>query len=79
MEVDRHGQRWTMWFLWKEDVKLLDIHCWLSAQCGEKGLASSIVFSCVWRFNIVKETTQVVVWEWYCNTNEWFFEAMQKL
>ena len=36
MEVDCHGQRWTAWFLWKEGVKLSDIYCWLSAQCGEK-------------------------------------------
>jgi len=38
MEGDCHGQIWTMWFLWKEGVTLLDICYQLSAICEEKAL-----------------------------------------
>jgi len=36
MEGDCHGQIWTMWFLWKEGVTLLDICYQLSAICEEQ-------------------------------------------
>jgi hypothetical protein len=44
MEDDR-GHRWTTWFLWKEGIKLSDIHCWLSAVFGEQAPAQAAVHS----------------------------------
>jgi hypothetical protein len=50
------GQRWTMWFLWKEVIKLSDTHCRLSAEFWEQA-----VFSWVQNFSSGKETAQVAV------------------
>jgi hypothetical protein len=63
MEGDYHRQIWTTWFLWKEDVKLLEI-CQLFAICGEKAPARSAVFNGVRRFGSGKEMAQVAVHEW---------------
>jgi len=45
MEGDYHDQRRTMWFLWKEGVKLSDIDRFLSEIHGRKAPASSTVFN----------------------------------
>ena len=50
MEGDYHGQRWTMWFLWKEGIKPSDIRQ-LPAVCGEKAPAHSTVLNWVWSSN----------------------------
>jgi len=68
MERNYHEHRWTTWFLWKEGIKLSDIHCQLSAICGEKAPVHSIVLNWVQSFNKGKETTQAVVHERYCKT-----------
>jgi len=52
-ESDYHGYRWTMRFLWKEDVKTTDICHWLSAICGEKAPAMAAVHE--WYLNTPKE------------------------
>jgi hypothetical protein len=67
MERDYHGQRWSMWLLWREGVKLLDIHHQLPAVCGEKARYAALC-SWVWSFNRGKESAQVAVREWYYNT-----------
>jgi hypothetical protein len=46
-KVIYHGQRWTTWFVCKEDVKLSNINRQLSAVCGQKGPAYSTVFNWV--------------------------------
>jgi hypothetical protein len=66
MEGDYHGQSWTMWFLHKEGIKLLDIHHWSSAVCGEIAPSCSSVFKCC--LDSDKETAQAAVYEWYCST-----------
>jgi hypothetical protein len=33
MEADNHGQRWTVWFLWREGVAASHIHTRLAAVC----------------------------------------------
>lgn len=50
---DYHWYRWTMWFLWKEDVKPTDICHWLFAICGEKEPAIAAVHG--WYPNTPKE------------------------
>jgi hypothetical protein len=61
MEGDYCGQRWAMWFPWKEGVKPSDIHYWLSAICGEKAPACSTVLNWVWSWNSGKGTGQAAV------------------
>jgi hypothetical protein len=49
-------------------------------QFVERAPACSIVFTWVRSFRIGKETAQVAVHEWYCNTfKEWCCEAIRKL
>ena len=80
MESSYHEHRWTTRFLWKEGIKLLDIHCQLSAICGEKVPVRSTVFDWVQSFSWGKETPQAIVYERYCKTpKEWFHEAILKL
>jgi len=61
MESSYHEHRLTTWYLWKEGIKLSDIHRKLSAICGEKVPILSTVFNWVQSFNRGKETTQAVV------------------
>jgi len=58
MEGDYHGQKRTTCFLLKEGVKPLDIHSRLSAVCGEKAPAGSIVLNWIRSFNSSMETAQ---------------------
>jgi len=58
MGGDYHGQRRTTCFPLKEGVKLLDIHSRLSALCGEKAPACSIVLNWVRSFKCSMETAQ---------------------
>ena len=51
MEGSYHGKKWTMWLMWKEGVKLSDIHHRLSAVHGKKVPACSTLFSWVQVFN----------------------------
>jgi len=75
MEVDYLEQRWTTWFLWKEGIKPLDIHCRECAAFGEGAPVCSTAFKGVWCFNSGKETAQAAVHEWYRNSpKEWFCE-----
>ena len=60
MEGNYHGQGRTMWFLCKEGVTPSDIQRQLSAVCGQKVPARSIVFSSVWSFSSGKETAHSV-------------------
>jgi hypothetical protein len=57
MEGDCHGgQRLTTWSWWKEGFKPSDVHCQVSAICGEKAPARSSVFNWAWNFDSGKET-----------------------
>jgi len=58
MEGDYHGQRRTTCFLLKEGIKPLDIHGRLSAVCGEKAPAFSIVLNWVRGFKCSTESAQ---------------------
>jgi hypothetical protein len=49
--------------VWKEGIKLSDIHRQLFAVCGDKAPACSSAFKWVWSFNSDKETAQVAVRE----------------
>jgi hypothetical protein len=60
MEGDYHGQRRTTCFLLKEGVKPLDIHSQLSAVCGEKVPACSIVLNWIWASNVTQKLHRVV-------------------
>jgi len=80
MEVDYHGQRWNTWLLCKEDVTPSDIQRLLSAVCGQKVPACGTVFSWVRDFSSGKESAQVAVRGWYCNTTEeWLSEVIRKV
>jgi len=72
------GQRWATWFLWKEGVKQWDIHCQLSAVCGEKAPALYALFIWLWSLSSGKETATLAVQDRYW-PNEWLHEAIQKL
>jgi hypothetical protein len=79
MDGDYHGQRRTTWFLWKEFLKPSDIHCWLSAVCGEKHVLAAL-FSTGYGFDSGKETARVAVQGRYRNSpKEWFRVAIWKL
>jgi len=79
MESSYREHRWTTWFPWKEGIKLSDIHCQLSAICGEKAPVPSTV-KLGTDLQQWQETTQAVVHEMYCKTpKEWFHEAILKL
>jgi hypothetical protein len=60
MEGNYHGQRWTMWFLWKEGIKPSHI-CNLWRKSIAKAPACSTVFSWVWSFNHGKETAHAAM------------------
>lgn len=67
MEGSYRRQKWTVWLLWKEGVIFIVGYL----QFVERAPACN---------NIGKETAQVAVHEWYCNTSkEWCHKAIRKL
>jgi hypothetical protein len=80
MKGNYNGKKWSTRIMRKKVVKLLDIHCQLSAVCGQKEPACSTVFNWTSRFNSDTETAQIVVDEWCHRTpKEWFCEAIWNL
>lgn len=78
MERDYHGQRWTTWFLWNEGDKLSDIHCRLSAVCGEKAPTRNTVQPLA--VTVARKLHRGAVREWFRNNSEeWFHEDIRKL
>jgi hypothetical protein len=80
MEGDYRGQKWTTWFLWKEDLRPSDIRSLLYEICGQKTPARSTAFNWAGNFHTGKETAQAAVHECCQGTSEeWFCEAIQKV
>ena len=80
MEDDYLGQRWTKWFLWKEDIKLSHIHCQLSAVCGQKAPTHRTGSTGYGSLTVVRKTTQAAVHKWSHSTlKQWFCEAILNL
>ncbi|PSN48237.1 hypothetical protein C0J52_03593 [Blattella germanica] len=50
MEADNHGQRWTVWFIWREGVTASDFHKRLVSICGEEAPSCRSVFRWVSEF-----------------------------
>ena len=75
MEGDYQGQRHTTCFLLKESVKPSDIRRRLSAICGEKAPARSIVLNWVRSFKCGKKIAQAAVQGWYLNLPTGRFRA----
>jgi len=51
LEGDYHGQRLTVWFVWKESVRPSDIERCLCAVCGNKSPASDTVSNYIRSFS----------------------------
>jgi hypothetical protein len=54
IEGNYDGQRWTMWFLWKGDIKPSDIHQ-LSTVCEEKAPACRTERNWVWSSTVARK------------------------